>query len=77
MIPNRPSVFSSESPFEPSEDERNVQRLAAMPVTQPSENGTPFELCGTSQKHCDSKQKAHRRKRRWALLESQWRVQSH
>ena len=45
------------------------ERLVAKLLRQPSENETPFELGVLNKKHCDSKQKAHRRKRRWACFE--------
>jgi hypothetical protein len=60
--------------FEPSQAECR-KRLAAKLLRQPSENRTPFELGGMSKKRCDSKQKAHRRKRRWACVEREPSVQ--
>jgi hypothetical protein len=55
-------------PFEPSQAAAG-QRLAAKSFPHPPENSTPFELGVMSEKDCDSKQKAHRRKRQWACFE--------
>jgi hypothetical protein len=60
--------FIKQAVFEPSQPECR-QRLAAKSFCQPSENRTPFERGVMSEKRCDSKQKAHRRKRRWARFE--------
>ena len=59
ILANRIELFISQIPFELSEAECR-QRLVEMLLHQPRGNRTPFEPNGKSEKHCDSKQKAHR-----------------
>lgn len=54
-LANQLRLFISQGPFEPTDAECR-QQLTEIPVAQPSENRTPFELTGMNEKRCDSKQ---------------------